>query len=312
MRRLKLTLALRSVAAVISSLAVVTVSGARQAKPDSGHTDKLVFNVCVADRNGAAVVGLEEQDFSALIDKRPAKIAYFTSENSPASIVLLLDTSSTMRKYDAWDEAASPLTRFVAQCNPASQFLLITFNSAPEIGADWTSDATTIDDAIAIAENRKRKQATALYDACMLAIDKAAQAPYDRKYIVLVSNGIDTSSKARADQFHRLLRGSLIPFFCIDITDPHDSFAVVGRIEMEHIASVSGGGAFFPGSRQEVPKLIGEIAQWTRHAYQIGFNVASLPKDGKYHKVAFKLRPPVQTGGTEYYVGFPDEFYSAK
>jgi VWFA-related protein len=295
-----------TIAVLMQSLVMAFV--AAQTAPSRDGNQEVFFTACVTDKSGAPITGLTGQDFTVLLDNKPVRIDYFSAKDAPASIVILLDTSTTMGQYVSWQEVASLLTRLMAISNPASKFLLITFNASPEIAADWTSDTGRITSAVDAAENGPRKKATALYDSCILGLDKVTKTTTERRYMLLISDGMDTSSKAGAEDCHRLVQDSVTPISCIGFSDPmNNPLAGNGRTEMNKLASLSGGGFFFPRSKQQLATSIEQIAQWIRREYRIGVLV---PKDGKYHRLSVKAHSP-QNPKMDHTVGFPDKLRAA-
>ena len=311
MKKALFKLPFQSAGALGAVLAISIGSGAQQGNPTGSESDQLIFNVLVYDKQAAPVMGLSERDFSVSIDKQHAKIDFFSGQDTPESICLLVDTSTSMRHRDAWETAVSKLSRFVMLSNRGSQFLIITFSETPRLVADWTSDKNILASAIAGVRHGELKGTTALSDACVLAINKAAQAQNQKKFILLIADGEDDSSKTPRNQFRRLLEDSRIPVSCIAITDPiYAPYAGQDRAFLEDFATPTGGVLFFPGNPKETADLVELSALLMRHGYQIGLNRASLPKDGKHHKFAVKVSSVNgNTGETERYsVRVPDGF----
>lgn len=296
-------------------LAIPAGLGAAQSKPAGAKSDNIIFSVVVTDKAGNPIAGLTQEDFSILVDKQPTTIDYFSSSPAPERVVLLVDTSTSMRGFDLWRPAVSEMKRLVVFSNPGSRFLLITFNEAPAITADWTSDWETISTAMTNADQGRRKRVTALYDALILAVNKAAQERNDKRFVLLIAGGIDTSSKAHLNDVRRLLQESCIPVYCIALPDIASDITTTLEAEhsvMEGVGSASGGVTFFP-DRNEVPKIMDLITRWTTQSYEIGFNRASLPKDGKFHKLTWSVKPASGAGGSkrgDYYYVAPKGFYS--
>ena len=73
-----------------------------QAPVVSPHTlkvdvDLVLANVTVTDRNGRFVTGLEKENFKLVEDKVPQEIAYFSAEDIPLSVGIILDVSGSMK-----------------------------------------------------------------------------------------------------------------------------------------------------------------------------------------------------------------------
>ena len=178
-------------------------SGALQENTSGDKTEQLVFNAFVYDGHVSPAMGLNEQDFSVLIDKKPAKIDYFSNRDVPESIILLVQTSGSMSSQTLWQTAVNRLSRFVVLSNRASEFLVMTFNQSTTIVADWTSDREGIASAITTVEHVSRKGSTALVDSCVLAIKKTSQAGNQKKFVLLIANGLENNSKTSLKDFRR-------------------------------------------------------------------------------------------------------------
>ena len=284
---------LRFAAGAIVAVLVISIgSGAQQGKATANESNQIVFNVFVYDKLGAPVMGLAENDFSIFVNKQPTKIDFFSGRDAPESICLLVETSAFMRHREMWETAVSKLRRFVMLSNPGSEFLLITFSDAPKLVVDWASDKNVLASAILAVEHGEQKGTTALSDACVLAINKFPHAKNQKKFIVLIAHGGDDSSKTPHNQFRSLLENSGVSVACIAITDPtYDAYAGHGRVFLEEITSATGGIVSFPGTTKEIADSIDQGALLMRHGYQIGLNKASLPNDGKHHKLTVKVSP---------------------
>src|SRR5262249_20954955 len=74
---------------------ISAVSDARTG-PIKVNTDLITFNVVVTDTKGQTISGLPLEAFEILDNKVPQRITYFSDTDAPASIGIILDTSSSM------------------------------------------------------------------------------------------------------------------------------------------------------------------------------------------------------------------------
>lgn len=303
---------LRSPAVAIVAVLVISIgSGAQQGNATGNKSDQLIFNAFVYDEHVSPALGLSEQDFSVLIDKKPATIAYFASRDVPESIIVLVQTSGSMSRRDLSETAVNRLGRLVVLSNRGSEFLIITFSDVATIVADWTSDWKALAAAVTGVEHGPRRGSSALVDACTLAVKKADQAKNQKKFMLLIADGADDKSKTSPNEMRRLLEESRIPVNCIALTDPiYDPLAGSERGFLEDIVTQTGGLIHFPSSRNETSDDIERLALVMRHAYQIGLDRGSLPRDGRRHNLTVKVSPVSSKTreGKHFFVHAPDGF----
>jgi Ca-activated chloride channel family protein len=300
--------------AVAFSLATVPGSGANQASSASPDADQLLLNVCVREKSGAPILGLSQQDFSILIDKAQADIGYFNRRDEPESITLLVDVSGSMRSgRSSWRAAVHELSRIPSLSNPGSEFLVMIFNDRPKIVVDWTADRDILGREIAALEQTVPAGATALYDACVMAVSKSSQARNRKRFILLLTDGQDNVSRAQYLHTRRLLQESGVTVYCIGVEEPNDTLRQFGNSVMVEISSTTGGTSLFPIDPRQASHPIESVALWMRHGYQVGLSRASLPKDGKHHKITVSVASASsKKSGTQYVVTAPTGFWAPK
>ena len=109
---------------LILLMAAVPVSESQQTKPRQSTTvsdtlsidvDLVTIGVRVSDRSNREVSGLTQDDFSVFEDGQRQQIAAFAAGQQPASVLILLDRSTSMRQAGKLDVAKSALGVLVAE-----------------------------------------------------------------------------------------------------------------------------------------------------------------------------------------------------
>jgi tight adherence protein B len=115
----------------------------------------------------------------------------------PVGIVLVIDTSGSMRANGAIDAAKAAARQFVAQKQPNDQVAIVAFSDEPRLVTNFTADAGALNagiDSLAAAGE------TALWDGVRLALGLYNEHPELQPNLVVLSDGRDTVSKTPYDQ----------------------------------------------------------------------------------------------------------------
>ncbi len=153
-------------------------------------TDLVTTPVSVMDRNGRFIPGLKKKDFKIYENGVAQEITYFQSEETPFTVILMIDTSpSTKYKIDEIHFAA---LSFVNQLRPTDQVMVVAFDQRTKILCEPTSDKRTLYSAIYKANFGS---GTSLYDAVDAIAELEMVNTPGRKAVVLFTDGVDTTSR---------------------------------------------------------------------------------------------------------------------
>jgi Ca-activated chloride channel family protein len=250
---------LLNAAAIAVVLAAATLQGQQQ-KEDGGSfkfkTGVELINVTasVSDGTGRFVRGLAKDDFTIYEDGQRQEITHFSSDRTPVSLGVVLDTSDSMdgEKIQA---AKAALNRFLFDLlDPQDEIFLYTFDDDPRLLQGWTTDRQALSRAI----NRIRTDgATAMYDAVAEAIPLAVTGRHQKKAIVLISDGNDTSSRTPLVDLKQLVRESEVIVYAIGIDGESRSVFSPGSqprppVRMPPMPIPFPGGPRRPGGRFEM------------------------------------------------------------
>lgn len=162
-------------------------------------TELVSIPVKVSDRKGRFVAGLTKEDFQIFEDGAPQDIAYFSNEEQPFTVALVLDMSySTTFKIAEIQTAA---TNFIAQLRPADKIMVVSFDGEVRLLAEPTNDRQVLQRAV--RSTKISQTGTSLYEAMDLVINRRLRKIKGRKAIVLFTDGVDTTSR-RANSLNNL------------------------------------------------------------------------------------------------------------
>ncbi len=153
------------------------------------ETDLVIIPAQITERNGKAVLGLKKEEFKIFENEIEQEIAYFSNEEQPFTVALVLDMSySSVFKLPEIQNAA---LSFVNQLRENDKVMVVSFDEKVRVLCEPTSNRKVLRLAI---EGTKIASGTSLYSALDLVFNEKFNGLAGRKAIVLLSDGVDTSS----------------------------------------------------------------------------------------------------------------------
>ncbi len=193
----------------------------------SVDTTLVTIPVRVLDRNGRFISGLKQEDFKVFEDKNEEEIAYFSNEQNPFTVALVLDMSySSTFKIDEIQQAA---LQFITELRPEDKVMVLSFDEEVHVLSEPTNDRKALRSAIV---KTQISTGTSLYEAVDFVINKRFNKIEGRKAIVLFTDGVDTTSNTSND-YKNLRDASELDSLIYPIH--YDTFADVQAIESGRI-----------------------------------------------------------------------------
>jgi von Willebrand factor type A domain. len=153
-------------------------------------TNLVTIPVRVTDRKNRLVAGLQKEDFKIFENDVEQEIAYFSNEEQPFTVALVLDMSYSA-KFKIGEIQAAALA-FTEQLRPADKVMIVAFDEEVHLMCEPTSDRETIKRAI---YGTQIGSGTSLYEAMDFVINKRFRKLEGRKAVVLFTDGVDTTSR---------------------------------------------------------------------------------------------------------------------
>src|SRR5258707_13354634 len=191
-----------------------TTPGEPRVKPLRVDVNVVLVPVVVADAMNHPIIGLEKQNFVLSDNDEQEEIQYFSAEDSPISVGLLVDVSKSMTdKVDAEREAIS---EFFKNANSEDDYFVVAFSSHPEMLTEVTQSIGTIQAKLgAVVPNGS----TAMLDAISVAMTRMRSAKYKRRAILIISDGGDNNSHHKYREIKSLVRDSDVEVYAIGLFD---------------------------------------------------------------------------------------------
>jgi len=262
----------------------------------------VALPVSVVDKDGNAIEGLTEKNFQVLEDNKPQDITLFRHEDVPVSLGMVIDSSGSMKnkKERVYGGALS----FVKESNQDDETFVVAFDSSAWLVQDFTGSLGDLVDALDGLDPRLE---TALFDAVYLSVDHMKKGKFDKKALLIISDGEDNASKWGFNKVLEHVQGAKdVVIFAVGVFEENDSRSgglfgkspqKKAREALRELAELTGGQAYFPKSIDEVAEICRRIARELRNQYTIGYTSQNKSRDGNWRKVTVNLVNPPKNAG---------------
>ena len=258
-------------------------------KPMRVDVDLVLVPVTVTDPMNRLVTGLEKENFAIWDNNEKQEIRHFSSEDAPISLGVIFDMSGSMA--NKIDKAKEAVVEFFKTANPDDEFFMIAFNDKPEMISDFTNSIEQIQGQLVYAIPKGR---TSLLDAIYMGLAKMRTAKYQKKALLVISDGGDNHSRYTESEIKSMVREADVQMYAIGIFDssPSTQEEQTGPLTLAALTDVTGGRTFTIDSPADLADVATKIGIELRNQYVIGYRPKRAARDGKWRKVKVKLNPP--------------------
>ena len=263
------------------------LSKTENVEPIVVNTNLVTFNVSVSNIDGAAVTGLNKNDFNIFDNKILQEIIFFSDIDAPASISVVLDTSASM-SGNKIIQAKEALANFIQTSKSEDEFFLIDFGSRPNLLLNGTRAGDSVLEKFTYLQPKGN---TALYDAINLGLERVRRGSHSKKIILLISDGEDNNSRFSFRDLKKQLKESDAIIYTIGIGNSYKLIGkgLNGKDILKELSAFSNGKSFFPKTSNDMCEVFEQISLEIRHLYSIGYYPSEQSSNGKKHQVTVKV-----------------------
>ena len=252
------------------------------------NTENVVLNITVTDKSGQYVKGLKASDFKVYedgVEVKPEMIANFSVQESPYAAVVLLDSSGSMEAR--FTLARSAAIRFLDGLREEDVAAVYRFDSKVERVQEFSGGR----DLAPIAYAIRAKGMTTLNDAIVEASRTLSERQEHRKAIVILSDGMDTFSKASSDKAVESALAIGASIYAVDMSalEISGSSGRQGAPTLKGFAEKTGGRLVSTAGGPALREAFAGIADELGHQYTIAYRPLNRNRDGKWRTLEVKL-----------------------
>ncbi len=249
----------------------------------------VLVPMTVTDPMNRLVTGLDRENFQIFDNNQGQIIKSFSTQDAPVTIGIIFDLSGSMNSK--FLRARRALSEFLRTSNPQDEYFVVGFNDRPAVIVDYTSDIDDVDARMVMLKPQNR---TALIDAIYLGVSKLKDAKYDRKALLVISDGGDNRSRYTEGELRRVIRESDVQIYSIGIFDQYapTTEEQQGPLLLSDISEMTGGRLFQVRDIADMGDIASRISAELRNEYVVGYRPTNLKADGNWRKLKVRLVPP--------------------
>jgi len=270
-------------------------------------TEMVLLNVVVKDSQGRPVSNLQAGDFEVEEEGVPQRLVFFEAADAVPAVVLLIDTSSSM-KGSLLQEAKRAGLEFLDQSRRGAAIALVAFDDQVRVLQNFTDDSSSVRAAI---DRLESGGGTALYGALAESLSLVRTADSKRQIVVLLSDGQDQDSSKGFSEIKALVESTPAVIYSVGqflgsdrkrfmtgkkyFKEPALDLNLNPVWVLTELSDLSGGIAFFPQENQELTPFFGQIARELRQHYVLGYEPRPHPGEPRFRSVKVRAGGSAQT-----------------
>ncbi len=252
--------------------------------------DAVNLSVVVTDKKGRFIPDLAAEDFLVYENRVPQELAFFTSEVTPVTLLVLLDASTSVREsVDGIKEAA---TNFVGKLWEGDQAIIADFNERVRFSSHFSND---VDRLVATIQSLYPSGWTALYDSVLLSLEKVSEAE-GRKALLVFTDGDDSrsvgfGSEASAKDVVEGAKSTEVTIYTVGFEGRGGmGGSGVNRGFLKKLSEETGGSAFFPKGIGDLNQSFEQIQDELHSQYRLAYVPASRDKGGEWRTIEVRIK----------------------
>jgi Ca-activated chloride channel family protein len=246
--------------------------------------------VTVTNQRGNYETGLEKDDLKLYVDGLQRPIEYFRHDlNAPVSVGILVDTSGSMQPKIP--QARAAIAEFISQLNDRDDVFLFAFSDRDWLLQPFTTDHRRV---LRQLELLNASGQTSLFDTIIDGLLMLRHGTWDKKALLVVTDGMDNTSQAELQQVVAYARRMGVLIYSIGIGEEHavvvtfGPFSLPGEDEVDastlrQLSSETGAKTYILrtiGDGEAMREACRSISEELREQYTVGFVAPDASRGG--------------------------------
>ena len=243
----------------------------------------------VVDKHGTAIVNLKLDDFELRVDGELRPLSDLTRSETSVRLAMLFDNSGSLDAAREFEKQAA-IRFFRKVLRAKDEAAIYSIETDSYLAQPLTNDVMRLEHTIAMFG--KPEGGTSLFDAIMNAASYLR--PYSgRKVVVIVSDGIETTSKNQDFDLvvqHVLSDDCQIYVVQTGLYEGANLRALAAERRMEQLTGQTGGAVYLPKTTDQLDVAFDQIAADLAQQYVLSYYPGADHRDGQLHKLDLRIK----------------------
>jgi Ca-activated chloride channel family protein len=254
--------------------------------------DLVLVEATVRDQDGGIVNNLRREDFRAYENGVEQRIDYFSRDELPLAVALVLDCSGSMGPVLKQLHGVAFDT--LSSLKPDDQVALFDFAARAEMLVGLTKNRQRITDAIALI---RAAGGTVIPDALFEAAHYLARAAPDRRHAIILVSDNENTLKGYADE-NRVIRQALeseAVIYSIRIEEgshPHSMYVLLPifrDVSVPRITHETGGEVIDARNLNSIRAAMATAISRLKQRYSLGYYSTNRRHDGAFREIEIRI-----------------------
>jgi Ca-activated chloride channel homolog len=257
---------------------------------------------------------LEKENFSVLEDGKEQEISFFSHEELPLAVALVIDNSSSIAA--SLEQLRVGALNTLALLKPEDKVAIFSFAAKPELVEGLTSNHEALSvDLWALSPYGGTALNDAIYDAAQYL---GRSAVGSRRAVILVSDNEPSDEEIRgADETIRAAQQAGTPVYSIKVgfLEGHSRAFFLTHSEarlhdVEKICKQTGGVLIDTHDGTSVTDAMETIINWLKQGYTLGYYPSNRNHDGTYRSIEVRVNTSRQSRKSKYMIYAKPGYYA--
>jgi Ca-activated chloride channel homolog len=243
----------------------------------------------VVDKRGTAVVNLKLDDFELRVDGELRPLTDVTRAETSVRLAMLFDNSGSLDAAREFEKQAA-IRFFRKVLRAKDEAAIYSIETDSYLAQPLTNEVIRLEHTIAMFG--KPEGGTSLFDAIVNAASYLR--PYmGRKVVVIVSDGIETTSKNQDFDMvvqHVLSDDCQVYVVQTGLYEGANLRALAAERRMEQLTGQTGGAVYLPKTTDQLDVAFDQIAADLAQQYVLSYYPSADHRDGQLHKLDLRIK----------------------
>lgn len=252
------------------------------------NSNLVTVPASVIDAQGRPVTDLKLEDFELRVDGQPKTISDLGSSETPVTLALLFDNSSSLSAARDFEKQAA-VRFFRSVIRPMDMAAIYSVSTYPTLSQPLTNDVRTL--VRTIERFGKPEGATALFDAVVQAANYLRPYQQGRKVIVIVSDGADTISDISFDAALQRAQAADCQIYAVQTGHIENANLrdLAAERRLQDFAGQTGGAVYVPRGTSDLDAAFAQISADLAQQYVLSYYPTDERRDNLFRTISVRV-----------------------